>query len=233
MRGECFQGGGSLSGGWLPEGMSARSRRPPPSCLASASPVRRGAGWLSWTIRPVHPNHGGGSVPEHGQPIPSGPSGPTRPSVAHQSRDLPGPSLSPEPTFLAFLPILCAVWADGLMEDDELRAVTGAIEGAEWMTPDGRGGRPRAWLDPANAACGPRLRRGGDADPQRHRRQRHPVAGRGRRGAARRSPPDGRSRTRCGHRALAGRGARDAGPHRAGTGTCRARGSQGAHRGCG
>lgn len=107
-------------------------------------------------------------MPEHGQPIPSGPSGPTRPSVAHQSRDLPGPSLSPEPTFLAFLPILCAVWADGLMEDDELRAVTGAIKGAEWMTPDGRAD-VRAWLDPETPPAAPvfaeavtRIRSGAD-----------------------------------------------------------------------
>ena len=69
-------------------------------------------------------------MPPHGPPAP------------------PGPSLSPEPTFLAFLPILCAVWADGLMEDAELDAVSGALEGAEWMTPEGRA-EVYAWLDPA------------------------------------------------------------------------------------
>ncbi len=58
------------------------------------------------------------------------------------------PALSPEPTFLAFLPILCAVWSDGLMEDAELNAVSGALDGADWITPEGRG-RVRDWLDPA------------------------------------------------------------------------------------
>ncbi len=57
------------------------------------------------------------------------------------------PTLSDEPTFLAFLPVLCAVWADGLMEDDELNAVSGALQGAEWMTPQGRR-RVLEWLDP-------------------------------------------------------------------------------------
>lgn len=59
----------------------------------------------------------------------------------------PTPILSREPTFLAFLPVLCAVWADGLMEDDELDAVSRALDGATWMTPEGRD-RVRDWLDP-------------------------------------------------------------------------------------
>ena len=60
----------------------------------------------------------------------------------------PTPILSREPTFLAFLPVLCAVWADGLMEDDELGAVSRALDGATWTTPEGRD-RVRDWLDPA------------------------------------------------------------------------------------
>ena len=59
------------------------------------------------------------------------------------------PAVSREPTFLAFLPVLCAVWADGLMEDEELDAVSRALDGAEWMTPEGRA-RVRHWLDPSN-----------------------------------------------------------------------------------
>ena len=81
----------------------------------------------------------------------------------------PGPSLSTEPTFLAFLPILCAVWADGLMEDAELNAVSGALEGAPWMTPEGRAD-VRAWLDPAAPPAAPvfaeavtRIRGGADS----------------------------------------------------------------------
>ena len=57
------------------------------------------------------------------------------------------PALTREPTFLVFLPVLCAVWADGLMEDEELDAVSRAVDGADWMTPEGRG-RVRDWLDP-------------------------------------------------------------------------------------
>ena len=57
------------------------------------------------------------------------------------------PSISREPTFLAFLPVLCAVWADGLMEDEELDAVSRALNAAVWMTPEGRA-RVREWLDP-------------------------------------------------------------------------------------
>ncbi|MCY4399417.1 MAG: acyl-CoA dehydrogenase family protein [Gemmatimonadetes bacterium] len=59
------------------------------------------------------------------------------------------PGISREPTFLAFLPVLCAVWADGLMEDEELDAVSRAITEAEWMTAEGRA-RVRDWLDPAS-----------------------------------------------------------------------------------
>ena len=66
----------------------------------------------------------------------------------------PRPALSPEPTFLAFLPILCAVWSDGLMEDAELRAVSGALDGAGWITPEGRR-RVRDWLDPASPPAPP------------------------------------------------------------------------------
>ena len=61
----------------------------------------------------------------------------------------PTPALSREPTFLAFLPVLCAVWADGLMEDEELDAVSRALDGAAWMTPEARA-RVRDWLDPSN-----------------------------------------------------------------------------------
>ncbi|MYK67529.1 MAG: acyl-CoA oxidase [Gemmatimonadetes bacterium] len=61
----------------------------------------------------------------------------------------PTPTLSRDPTFLAFLPVLCAVWADGLMEDDELDAVNRALDGAAWMTSEGRA-RVREWLDPCN-----------------------------------------------------------------------------------
>ncbi len=61
----------------------------------------------------------------------------------------PIPALSHEPTFLAFLPVLCAVWADGLMEDEELDAVSRALDGAAWMTPEGRA-HVRDWLDPCN-----------------------------------------------------------------------------------
>lgn len=61
----------------------------------------------------------------------------------------PAPALSREPTFLVFLPVLCAVWADGLMEDEELDAVNRALDGASWMTPEGRV-RVRDWLDPSN-----------------------------------------------------------------------------------
>ena len=59
------------------------------------------------------------------------------------------PGISREPTFLAFLPVLCAVWADGLMEDEELDAVSRAITDAEWMTAEGRA-RVHDWLDPAS-----------------------------------------------------------------------------------
>ena len=59
------------------------------------------------------------------------------------------PAISREPTFMAFLPVLCAVWADGLMEDEELDAVSRAITDAEWMTAEGRA-RVRDWLDPAS-----------------------------------------------------------------------------------
>ena len=57
------------------------------------------------------------------------------------------PALTREPTFLVFLPVLCAVWADGLVEDEELDAVSRAVDGADWMTPEGRD-RVRDWLDP-------------------------------------------------------------------------------------
>ena len=43
--------------------------------------------------------------------------------------------------------MLCAVWADGLMEDEELRAVTGPLQEADWMTPEGRA-QVRDWLNP-------------------------------------------------------------------------------------
>ena len=59
------------------------------------------------------------------------------------------PSLSRDPTFLVFLPVLCAVWADGLMEDAELAAVSRPLGEAKWMTAEGRV-RVRDWLDPAS-----------------------------------------------------------------------------------
>ncbi len=58
------------------------------------------------------------------------------------------PRLSDDPTFLAFLPVLCAVWADGLMEDAELSAVSRALDEAGWMTADGRE-QVLDWLEPA------------------------------------------------------------------------------------
>ena len=58
------------------------------------------------------------------------------------------PAISDDRTFLAFLPVLCAVWADGLMEDAELSAVSRALDKAEWMTAEGRS-RVLDWLDPA------------------------------------------------------------------------------------
>ena len=59
------------------------------------------------------------------------------------------PELSDEPTFLAFLPLLCAVWADGLMDDSELNAVSGALDRAWWMTAEGAA-TVTDWLDPAS-----------------------------------------------------------------------------------
>ena len=59
------------------------------------------------------------------------------------------PGLSEEPTFLAFLPLLCAVWADGLMEDSELSAVSRALADAWWITAEGEA-RVTEWLDPAS-----------------------------------------------------------------------------------
>ena len=57
------------------------------------------------------------------------------------------PLVSDDPTFLAFLPVLCAVWADGLMEDTELGAVNRALDEAGWMTAEGRA-QVLGWLDP-------------------------------------------------------------------------------------
>ena len=57
------------------------------------------------------------------------------------------PRLSDDRTFVAFLPVLCAVWADGLMEEAELSAVEQAVDGAGWMTAEGRS-RVLDWLDP-------------------------------------------------------------------------------------
>ena len=58
------------------------------------------------------------------------------------------PRLSDDPSFLAFLPVLCAVWADGLMEDAELSAVSRTLDEAGWMTHEGRA-KVLDWLDPA------------------------------------------------------------------------------------
>ena len=58
------------------------------------------------------------------------------------------PELSDDPTFLAFLPLLCAVWADCLMEESELSAVSRALGEARWITAEGEA-RIADWLDPA------------------------------------------------------------------------------------
>lgn len=79
---------------------------------------------------------------------------PTELSDSPGTAPSPRPSLSAEPTFLAFLPILCAVWSDGLMEEAELSAVAGALDDAAWMTPEGRGS-VRDWLDPASPPAPP------------------------------------------------------------------------------
>ena len=64
------------------------------------------------------------------------------------------PALADDSTFLAFLPVLCAVWADGLMEDAELSAVGRALDEAGWMTAEGRE-QVRDWLDPARPPSPP------------------------------------------------------------------------------
>ncbi|MDH3224304.1 MAG: hypothetical protein OEO23_11360, partial [Gemmatimonadota bacterium] len=51
-----------------------------------------------------------------------------------------------DPTFLVFLPILCAVWADGLLEEGELRSIHGILDEASWITEAGRA-QMRHWLE--------------------------------------------------------------------------------------
>ena len=55
-------------------------------------------------------------------------------------------TLEQDPTFLVFLPVLCAVWADGLLEEGELRVIHRVLDEATWITPDGMS-LIRAWLD--------------------------------------------------------------------------------------
>ncbi len=86
-----------------------------------------------------------------------GPPGPVPPEAAVRHDKPPARAtnreeavalIPPNPPFRAFLPILCAVWADGLMEDDELRVVEGALGGCAWADAASRE-RIRGWLDPA------------------------------------------------------------------------------------
>ncbi|MGI9627951.1 MAG: hypothetical protein ACR2QM_14030, partial [Longimicrobiales bacterium] len=51
-----------------------------------------------------------------------------------------------DPSFLVFLPILCALWADGLLEEGELRIVHRTLDKADWLTQEGRA-EIHAWLD--------------------------------------------------------------------------------------
>ena len=92
--------------------------------------------------------------PTHLEPQRHSMAPPTELTASPQPAPPPQPSLSSEPTFLAFLPILCAVWSDGLMEDAELGAVSGALGGAGWMTPEGRR-KVRDWLDPSSPPAPP------------------------------------------------------------------------------
>ncbi|NNM34754.1 MAG: acyl-CoA oxidase [Gemmatimonadetes bacterium] len=57
-------------------------------------------------------------------------------SVSHQQ----------DPTFLVLLPILCAVWEDGLLEEGELRVIHGVLDEADWISEEGQR-QIRAWLD--------------------------------------------------------------------------------------
>lgn len=58
------------------------------------------------------------------------------------------PRTSPQddPTFLVLLPILTAMWADGLLEEGELRTVHRVLDDADWITPEGMA-QIRTWLD--------------------------------------------------------------------------------------
>lgn len=51
-----------------------------------------------------------------------------------------------DPTFLVLLPILCAVWEDGLLEEGELRVIHGVLDEADWISEEGHR-QIRAWLD--------------------------------------------------------------------------------------
>ncbi len=55
--------------------------------------------------------------------------------------------LPSEPTFRTLLPVLCAVWADGAMESDELAVVRAALADARWMSPRARS-LASEWTDP-------------------------------------------------------------------------------------
>ena len=57
-----------------------------------------------------------------------------------------GSQLSQEPSFLVLLPLLCAVWADGLSDEVELESIRRTLDGTEWMTQEGRA-RAKEWLD--------------------------------------------------------------------------------------
>lgn len=57
-----------------------------------------------------------------------------------------GLPLSQDPSFLFVLPILCVAWSDGLIEEAELASIRRAVDGAEWMSDEGRA-RAKEWLD--------------------------------------------------------------------------------------
>ena len=44
------------------------------------------------------------------------------------------------------LPVLCAVWEDGLLQEGELRVIHGVLDQADWISPEGQD-QIRAWLD--------------------------------------------------------------------------------------
>ena len=64
-------------------------------------------------------------------------------ATPHATREV---RLSQEPSFLVFVPLLCAVWADGMVDEVELAAIRRALDDADWMTQEGQA-RVREWLD--------------------------------------------------------------------------------------